>query len=130
MRRSLFVFVSCIVVGTITVGVFFVLDDARRLTWEDYDRLEAGKGTMLETDVVTALGRPADGDIDVAKPWDEEVNWIKRRSDDADYGKIWKQEGFTIEVLFDSEHKVVDVDFSGSATPEPLFSRIRRWLRL
>jgi hypothetical protein len=129
MRRSLFAFVSCIVVGTAIVGVFFLLGNTRRLTWEDYDGLKAGEGTMSETDVVSALGRPPDGDIEVARPWDDEVNWLKRRSADADYGKIWKQEGFTIEVLFDSQHKVVDVNFSGSATAEPLLSRIRRWLR-
>jgi hypothetical protein len=85
---------------------------------------------MSEHDVVSALGRPPDGDIAVARPWDTEVDFFKRRSADADYGKIWKQEGFTIEVLFDSEHKVVDVNFSGSATPEPILARVRRWLRL
>ena len=130
MGRTLFVLVSCIVVGTATVSVFFLLGNTRQLMWEDYDRLEAGKGAMSETDVVSALGRPPDGVIAVTRPWVGEVNFFKRRSESADYGKIWKQEGFTIEVLFDSQRKVVDVDSSGSATPEPILSRVRRWLCL
>lgn len=131
MRKSLVVFVSCIVVGAATtLGILVLASSTRRLTWEDYDRIEAGKGTMSESDVVSALGRPPDGDIEIARPWDDEIDFFKRRSADADYGKIWQQEGFAIEVLFDSQHKVVDVDFSGSATPEPILSTIRRWLRL
>lgn len=130
MRKPLFVFIAFLTVGATTGGALFLLGGPRRLTWEDYDRLKAGEGTMSETDVVSVLGRPPDGDIEVARPWDTEIDFFKRRSADADYGKIWKQEGFRIEVLFDSEHKVVDVDFSGSATPEPILSRLRCWLPL
>jgi hypothetical protein len=121
MRKALFVFIAFIAVGAATGGALFLLGGPRCLTWEDYDRVKAGEGTLSEADVVAALGRPPDGDI--------EINWAQRQNDNADYGKIWKQEGFAIEVLFDARHKVVDVDFSGSATPEPVLSKFRRWLR-
>ena len=110
-------------------AILWLTKGKHRLTWEDFDRVEAGVGKMTEEDVVRILGRTPDSEVDQHDPFLR--GWRAHR------GKLWKDglggyrgDGFSIWVLFDSKGLIAWVDFGGQAAPETFLSKIRRLLGL
>jgi hypothetical protein len=123
---------TCSSLALIFVGfaILWLTAGKHQLTWEDYDRVEAGVGKMTEADVVRILGRPPDSEVDKDHA---SLRWWSS----GHRCKIWKDglggyrgDGFEIEIIFDSKGVVAEVDFGGNATPDSMLSKIRRWFGL
>lgn len=130
MRKWTFRILGCFVALVLLAFMgLWLTSGSRHLTWEDYDRVEAGVGKLTEDDVVRILRRPPDQQLAQNDP---ALRWHP-----AHRAKVWNDgaggkggDGFSIEVIFDSKGFVAAVDFDGNATPEPFLSKIRRCLHL